>query len=144
MIYDVLVCPLKIIHVQGGDVLHAMKRSDSGFCNFGEAYFSSIRPNLIKGWKRHHEMILNLIVPVGKVRFILFDDREGSASYGNFQEVVLGRDDYCRLTVPAMVWVAFQGISDETSIVLNVASIEHSTNEVDTLPLGAIAYDLEV
>ena len=37
-----------IIETEGGEVLHAMKKSDQGFSGFGEAYFSSINPGAIK------------------------------------------------------------------------------------------------
>ena len=39
-------------------------------------YFSKIEYKAIKGWKQHKKMILNLIVPIEKVRFILYDDRK--------------------------------------------------------------------
>ena len=72
MIEDVILTPLKIIDVPGGSVMHAMKKDDLGYSNFGEAYFSEIEPNNIKAWKRHRKMTLNLIVPNGEIRFVLF------------------------------------------------------------------------
>ena len=58
----VLLTPLKVINVLEGDVLHGMKCSDTGYSGFGEAYFSTIEPGMVKAWKRHHKMTLNLIV----------------------------------------------------------------------------------
>ena len=75
MIDGVIISPLKIIRVDEGDIYHGMKRVDKGYCGFGEAYFSSINYGETKGWKRHHEMTLNIIVPNGKIQFALFDDR---------------------------------------------------------------------
>ena len=40
IINGVSVTPLKRIFTPKGDVLHALKSSDSDFCGFGEAYFS--------------------------------------------------------------------------------------------------------
>ena len=37
---DILVTPLKRIATDGGDVMHAIKKSEKGFEGFGEAYFS--------------------------------------------------------------------------------------------------------
>ena len=67
---DILVTPLKRIHTIGGDVLHALKSSDTGFNGFGEVYFSWIDQSAIKAWKCHLRMTLNLMVPMGKVRFV--------------------------------------------------------------------------
>ena len=52
----VLLSPIKIINTSGGDVLHAMKKTDLGFYDFGEAYFSEIQSGAIKAWKRHKEI----------------------------------------------------------------------------------------
>ena len=96
MINDVIITPLDTITTPNGDVLHAMKNDSKGFAGFGEAYFSEIQPKTIKAWKRHRKMILNLIVPAGKVKFVMFDDRKMNDS--EFFEVIISRENYCRLT----------------------------------------------
>ena len=58
----VLLTPLKIIEREQGNVMHALKNSDAGFDGFGEAYFTFVNNGVIKGWKKHREMTLNLIV----------------------------------------------------------------------------------
>jgi len=132
--------PLSIIDTKGGAVLHAIKSSDNGFSGFGEAYFSTIEHNAIKGWKRHKEMVLNLIVPIGSVRFVLYDDRRNQLN--QFQEIVLSlTGEYARLTVPPMVWVGFQGLDHQSSLVLNIASIEHSPEEIERKELDEIKFN---
>ena len=126
---DILLNPLKIIDTEGGDVLHAMKKMDAGYIGFGEAYFSEIKFDSIKAWKRHKEMTLNFIVPHGKVRFVLFDDRENKT--GKFTKYILSRGSYYRLTVPPMVWVGFQGLDLDISTILNIADMPHNPKEVD-------------
>ena len=141
-INGVNITPLSIIDTKGGDVLHAMKISDHGYSGFGEAYFSTIEPNAIKGWKRHKQMVLNLVVPVGTVRFILFDDRDNQDNVNQFQEVTLSIEDgYSRLTIPPMIWVGFQGLGLQKSLVLNIANIEHSPEEVERKELAEIKFN---
>ena len=70
---EICVTPLKRVSVAGGDVLHAMKKSDTGYVDFGEAYFSLVEFGAIKAWKRHLQMTLNLVVPIGEVQFVLMD-----------------------------------------------------------------------
>lgn len=127
----VLLSQLKIIDTLGGNVLHALKLNDPGYYGFGEAYFSFIEPSVVKGWKRHREMTLNLVVPVGAVRFVIYDDRQDSSTYQMFQEVTLSKNNYWRLTVPPMVWLGFQGIGNQENMLLNIASIQHDPNEAD-------------
>ena len=139
----VITTPLKQIAVPDGDVLHAMKKTDPGFEAFGEAYFSMIHPGHIKGWKQHTEMVMNLVVPIGAVRFVLYDDRSDSLTDSPFQQVLLSRENYQRLTIPPHVWVAFQGLGGMTSLILNIASIGHDPKESRSKPLTDIAYPWE-
>lgn len=139
MINDVLTTKLDVIDTPGGSVMHAMKKTSAGYTGFGEAYFSQVDKGAIKAWKRHKEMTLNLIVPVGKIKFILFDDR--NASSAQFQEIIISKDNYCRLTVPPMLWMGFQGLSDSGSILLNIADIEHSSDEVDKKNIEQIEFN---
>ena len=133
MINGVLITPLNIMQVDEGDVFHGIKSSDKGYVGFGEAYFSSIKPGQTKGWKRHQKMTLNIIVPSGEIQFVMFDDRNNSE--GRFQDIVISLKNYCRLTIPPMVWIAFKGLSDENSILLNVASIPHDPTESEVKKL---------
>jgi dTDP-4-dehydrorhamnose 3,5-epimerase len=69
----------------------------------------------------------------------LFDDREVSST--QFQEVIISKDNYCRLTVPPMIWMGFQGLSDSGSMLLNIANIEHDAHEVDKRNIEQIKFN---
>jgi dTDP-4-dehydrorhamnose 3,5-epimerase len=139
-IEDVVVTSLKKIENPLGDVLHGMKKSDIGFSGFQEAYFSTIHKGVIKPWKKHLEMTLNLIVPIGKIRFVLFDDREGSSTNGNFMDITLSIDNYHRLTVPPKIWMAFKGEGNTTNLLLNISNIEHSPQEMEKADINRFNY----
>ncbi len=135
VISDVLITPLRIIHGESGDVMHGLKELEPSFAGFGEAYFSTVKRGAVKGWKKHRQMILNLIVPAGTIRFVLYDGRQSSQSFESIQELTLSRENYKRLTVPAGIWMAFQGIGEGENILLNIASIPHDPAEADNLPV---------
>ena len=145
MIDGVIVTPQREIETPGGNVFHAMKAGDPGFQGFGEAYFSTLEPNYIKPWKRHNRMTLNLLVPVGRIRFVLFDDRPKSPTYQEYQIVTLDKiDHYARLTVPPGVWMAFQSRSEQTSWLINIADFLHDPLEADRLNLGDIFFNWDL
>ena len=131
---------LSIISTPGEDVLHVMKNIDNGFVDFGEAYFSEIEFDKVKAWKRHTKMTLNLVVPVGRIKFVLFDDRMPSNSI-QFQEIKMSRENYFRLTIPPMIWVGFQGLYEPGSLLLNIADIPHNPDEVDNKSINEIDFD---
>jgi len=124
LIQGVILTPLKQIVNPKGDIYHGMKKSDKGFESFGEAYFSTVIKDEIKGWKKHTKMVLNLVVPVGCVEFVIYDDRDNSSTKGEFFKVQLSQENYQRLTVPAGVWMGFRGIGSELNMLLNLASME--------------------
>jgi dTDP-4-dehydrorhamnose 3,5-epimerase len=130
------VVPLKRIPNEKGDILHAMKRSERGFRGFGEAYFTTVRHGVTKGWKRHRKMTLNLVVPVGAVRFVVHDDRTGE-----FHDFRLSEDNYGRLNVPPGLWVAFRGLDEGLNLILNIADLEHDPAEAESVELEKIEYE---
>lgn len=135
--------PLKIIEGEKGNVMHALKCTDDNFESFGESYFSTVLFRDVKGWKKHKIMISNLIVPVGAVKFVFYDDREGSTTFGSFCEVVLSVSNYQRLTVQPGIWMAFQGASEDLNLLMNIASIPHDPLEsiVDPVSSNNINYN---
>jgi len=140
-IEGLVLTPLKIIDHPQGNIMHGMKASDETYKSFGEAYFSFVNFESIKGWKLHTRMILNLVVPIGEIRFVAFDDRKNSKTKGQFQEIILSRNNYKKLTVPPGVWLAFQGRSQGENLLLNMASIEHDPSEAINKTLEEIQYD---
>jgi dTDP-4-dehydrorhamnose 3,5-epimerase len=133
--------PLKRIEHPLGDIFHGVKKSDRGFEGFGEAYFSSVANGAIKGWKLHKRMTLNLVVPLGAVRFVVFDDRENSPTRNKFYDVTLGPSNYQRLTIAPGLWLAFAGASSGLNLLLNIASIEHDPEESLKRDVSEIPYD---
>lgn len=140
MIDGLLITPLPIVNNPKGNIYHAMQASSPGYISFGEAYFSSVLHGHVKGWKRHNRFTLNLVVPVGEIRFILFDDRPSCSTFGQFFDVNLGIDNnYARLTVPPGIWMAFKGIG-EFNLLMNIINNEHDPNESDNKDLSELNY----
>jgi dTDP-4-dehydrorhamnose 3,5-epimerase len=131
---------LKIISNPKGNIYHILKNDDINRIDIGEIYLSEIHYNEIKGWKKHHKMFLNLIVPIGDIKFVIYDDRELSNTKGQFWEVIIGENNYCRLCVPPNVYVAFQGIQTNRNLLINIASIEHDPSEATNLELNKLDY----
>jgi len=134
---DIQVTPLKRIPTSGGDVLQALKISDTGFNGFGEVYFSWVNQGSIKAWKCHQRMTSNLVVPLGKVRFVFCLPENNN----DFRIEEIGVDNYVRLTIPPGIWFAFQGRVNPKSLLMNVADILHDPDEVLKKPLNGISYE---
>ena len=137
----VLLTPLKRIVHPKGDILHGMKKSDNGFAGFGEAYFSYVKFDEVKAWKRHNRMTLNLVVPIGQVKFVMIDKRDNSSSYNKILEVEISGNNYQRLTIPPGIWFGFKGVGNGINLVMNVASSEHDPDEVSRMEIEDFDYN---
>ena len=133
MIDGVKINPLKQILDERGKIMHMLRSDDNHFIQFGEIYFSCVYRGVVKGWHIHKKMVLNYAVPQGHIKFVLFDDRNNSPTKGEIQEIFLGPDNYCLVTIPSMVWNGFKGIGTEMAIVANCASIPFDPDEIDRL-----------
>jgi dTDP-4-dehydrorhamnose 3,5-epimerase len=131
----VIISSLKKIPHLKGDILPVIKKSDIGFSGFGEAYFSTINQGDIKGWKKHTEMILNLVVPVGEIEFVVYDEHTKK-----FFNTKISQNNYQRLTVRAGLWIAFKGIGVH-NMTLNLSNIEHNVDEAINIDLKEIDYN---
>ena len=132
---EIIIKPLKRIQLVDGDVLHALKSSEGEFHGFKEAYFSTIKKNKIKAWKRHLIMTMNLIIPVGRVQFNFYDNNKNL-----LKNTIVGEDNYCRITVPPMIWFGFKGLSSHTSYILNISDEPHNPSEVEREPLSFLSF----
>jgi dTDP-4-dehydrorhamnose 3,5-epimerase len=137
-IEGVTLTPLREIRDERGAVLHMMRRDAPDFDGFGECYFSEVVPGAVKAWKRHREQTQNLSVPVGRMRLVIFDGREGSPSRGLVKVLEMGRPDaYFRVRIPPGLWYGFACIGPTSALLANCADLPHDPTESEALGLGA-------
>ena len=116
--------------------MHVLKKGELKNWSFGEAYFSWVEPGAIKAWKQHLKMKMNLVVPIGEVRFVFC---ELANTY--FREEFIGAESYARLTVPPRIWFGFQGMSEKPSLVLNLANLPHDPAEIERKSIDDIEFN---
>jgi dTDP-4-dehydrorhamnose 3,5-epimerase len=133
-IEGLLLVPLRVIADDRGAVLHVLRADAPEFTRFGECYLSEVNPGAIKAWKRHREQTQNLAVPVGRIRVVVYDAREGSRTLGRHQVLELGRPDaYARLRIPPRLWYGFIGLGTTPALIVNCADVPHAAAEAETL-----------
>lgn len=134
MIDGVIVKPLRRIPDERGFIMHMLRSDDPEFEKFGEIYFSTVFPNVIKAWHLHKEMTLNYSVIAGMAKLVLYDDRDRSPTKGEVQELFIGRENYQLVKIPPLIWNGFKGIGTETAIVANCATLAHDPDEIIRMP----------
>jgi len=134
IIDGVKVIPLRRIADQRGAVYHMLKATDPHFLTFGELYFSSVYPGMVKAWKKHKRVTVNYACIFGRIKLVLYDDRASSPTRSILLEVLLGPDNHYSLVhIPPGVWNGFQGMSQPMAILAICATEPHDPSEFDRL-----------
>ncbi|TAN45271.1 MAG: dTDP-4-dehydrorhamnose 3,5-epimerase [Nitrospirae bacterium] len=133
MIEGVFIQELKQIPDGKGKVMHMMRRDSPLFTAFGEVYFSVVNPGAVKAWKKHLRMTQHFAVPQGKIRLVVFDDRQGSSTLGKVEVIETGEDAYSLIKIPPLVWYGFKGISETPALIANCTDIPHSAEEIERM-----------
>jgi dTDP-4-dehydrorhamnose 3,5-epimerase len=134
LIDGVRVAPRCQLTDERGAILHMLRRDDPEFIEFGEVYFSTVNPGIVKGWHLHKKMTLNYTCPEGEILLVLYDDRPESATRGALMELTLSREHHCLVQVPPLVWNGFVGMAPSPSVVCNCATLPHDPEEIVRLP----------
>tara|TARA_B100000315_G_scaffold96801_1_gene88977 strand:+ start:1401 stop:1850 length:450 start_codon:yes stop_codon:yes gene_type:complete len=136
MIDGVIIQNLKQITDERGKVMHMLRCDSPLFEKFGEIYFSVVNPGAIKAWKRHRNMTQNLAVPIGTIKLVIYDNRDGVTSYGRTEIMEVGEEDYCLVKIPPLVWYGFQCTSFMQALVANCSDIPHNPDEAEQMELS--------
>lgn len=136
LIQGVKITTLKQIIDERGAVMHFLKGNSVNFKGFGEVYFSKVNGGIVKGWKLHLKAYQNICVPIGQIKFILFDNRQDSETYGRINEFLLDESsNYHLLSFPPNLWYSFKSIDSDYSVLANVSSEIHDPSESLHMPL---------
>lgn len=144
MIKGVVIKSLKKVPDDRGTIMKMQEACDNEFKGFGEIYFSTIYPGVVKGWHLHKNAILNYSVIKGMIKLVLFDDREESLTKGEIQEIYLGDYNYCLVQIPPNVWNGFKCVGNYEAIVADLITVIHKDDEMiklDPYKNNIIKYD---
>jgi len=147
MIEGVIIKKLTKIPDERGSIYHMLRKDDPEFKEFGEIYFSTAYPGVIKGWHLHKKMTLNYAVIQGMIKLVLYDDRKNSPTIGELMEIFIGEENYCLVVIPPGIWNGFKCIGNKMAIVANCATLPHDKNEIvymDPLNNDLIKYDWNI
>jgi len=90
MIEGVRTKRLKVIPDERGFLMEMLRCDDEMFEKFGQVYLTVAYPGVVKGW-HYHKKQTDIFIPVkGMFKLVLYDDREGSPTYGRINKFFIG------------------------------------------------------
>jgi len=133
MIEGVQIKELKKIADERGSIMHMMKADDKMFTKFGEIYFATAYPGVIKGWHIHKKQEQNYAVIKGMIKLVIYDIRKNSKTHGKLEEIFMGDLDYKLVKIPIGVANGWKCIGTDTAILANLSDLPHEVGEMDRI-----------
>jgi dTDP-4-dehydrorhamnose 3,5-epimerase len=121
----------KVIADERGRLGEIMRADDPGFEKFGQVYFTTTYPGVVKAWHYHKKQTDHFYVAKGMLKAALYDERKDSPTYGTVNELYLG--EYCPglVTIPPGVHHGWMCIGQVEAYIVNVVSEMYNYAEPD-------------
>jgi dTDP-4-dehydrorhamnose 3,5-epimerase len=119
MISGVEVKQLKRIPDERGMLMEILRSDEPLFEKFGQVYVSTVYPGVVKGWHLHKTQTDNIVILKGMAKLVIYDEREGSPTRGEVQELFVGEQNPVLVKIPPHLWHGMKGVGPEPAYMLN-------------------------
>lgn len=120
LIDGVQVKPLKLITDERGMLAEILRCDEPMFKKFGQVYFTTAYPDVVKGWHYHKVQWDHFVCLHGEVKLVLYDGRKDSPTEGKINEFFMGIRNPILVAIPPLVFHGFMGIGVEEALMINV------------------------
>lgn len=122
---------LQVIPDERGRLMEILRCDDKIFSGFGQVYFTTAYPGVVKAWHYHKKQDDFFCVIKGMAKIVLFDNRKNSKTKGKINEFFLGEHNTKLLKIPRLVYHGFKCISEKECIILNIPTKPYNHKNPD-------------
>ena len=121
----------KVIPDERGRLGEIMRADDPWFEKFGQVYFTTTYPGVVKAWHYHKKQTDHFYVTKGTLKVALYDEREDSPTRGTVNEIYLGEHCPGLLRIPPGVQHGWMCVGESEAYVVNIVSEMYNYTEPD-------------
>jgi len=122
LIEAVAVRHAKVLPDQRGRLGEIFRADDPWFEKFGQVYFTTTYPGVVKAWHYHKKQTDHCYVARGMVKIALYDQRGESPTKGVVNELYLGEHCPGLVRIPPGVLHGWMCVSRQEAYIINVVS----------------------
>ena len=125
----------KVLPDERGRLGEIMRADDPWFEKFGQVYFTTTYPGIVKAWHYHKKQTDHFYVAKGMVKIALYDERKDSSTYETVNELYLG--EYCPglVRIPPGVQHGWMCVGQTEAYIINVVSEAYNYSDPDEFRL---------
>lgn len=139
------VRPAKVLPDERGRLGEIMRADDPWFEKFGQVYFTTTYPGVVKAWHYHKKQTDYFYVAKGMIKAAFYDERKDSPTCGAVNEVYLGEHCPGLIRVPAGVHHGWMCVGTEEAYIINIPNETYDYSNPDEYRTAAhgshIPYD---
>ena len=136
MIDGVKVKDLKVIPDERGLLMEMWRSDDPDFQRFGQCYVTMVYPGVVKAWHYHKKQVDHFVCVGGMAKVVLHDRREGSSTFGETNEFVIGWQRQRMVIIPNGVYHGFTTVGTEPAFIVNVPTELYDYDDPDEFRRG--------
>jgi len=121
----------KVIPDERGRLGEIIRADDPWFEKFGQVYFTTTYPGVVKAWHYHKKQTDHFYVVKGMLKVALYDERKDSPTYGTVNEFYLGEQCPGLVRIPPGVQHGWMCISQTEAYIVNVVSEPYNYADPD-------------
>jgi dTDP-4-dehydrorhamnose 3,5-epimerase len=131
LIEDVKICPAKVFPDERGRLGEILRADDQFFEKFGQVYFTTTYPGVVKAWHWHKKQTDHFYVAKGTVKVALYDGRSDSKTKGCVNQLYLGEHCPAVLKIPPGVCHGWMCTSQEEAYIINITTEVYNYSQPD-------------
>lgn len=112
----------RVLPDERGRLGEIMRSDDPWFEKFGQVYFTTTFPGVVKAWHFHRLQTDHFYCVRGAIKLGLYDAREDSTTHGEVNEIYLSEHLPGLVRIPPGVYHGWMCVSDVESCVVNMTT----------------------
>jgi len=137
LIDGVKVKELTVIPDDRGRLMEILRADEELYGQFGQVYLTTTLPGVVKAWHCHHLQTDNICCVAGMIRLALYDERDGSPTFGLVNDFYLGVHRPRLVQVPPYVYHGWKSVGLEEALIVNTVTHPYNPEAPDEYRLPA-------
>jgi len=121
----------KVISDERGRLGEIMRADDPWFEKFGQVYFTTTYPGVVKAWHYHKKQTDHFYVIKGMLKVVLYDERKDSPTHGTVNELYLGEHCPGLVRIPPGVQHGWMCVGQTEAYIVNIVSEMYNYTDPD-------------
>ncbi len=131
LIDGVAVRRARVMPDERGRLGEIMRADDPWFEKFGQVYFTTTYPGVVKAWHYHKVQTDHFYVIRGTIKVALYDDRPDSPTHGVVNELYLSEHCPGLVRIPAGVQHGWMCVGQTEAYIVNIVSESYNYAQPD-------------